>query len=782
MDRIKQVISDIADDPEGFVNNLVDAVKQGFQQFFDNFGTHVIEGFWQWLFQGLTKLGVRIPADFSLGSLVKLALEIMGISWPRIRGVLVKHIGERNVVLIEHAWTLISTLVEKGVDGVLELLKGQLDPVKLIDQVISAAIDFLIETVVKKVGLKILAMLNPATAVLQAIQLIYDVLVWIFQNAARIFKLIEAVVGGIADIIAGRIAGAAAVVEKALAMMIPSVIDFFAELLGLGDLPWKIADIVKQLQAYVLSLIDRAVKFLVDKVKALLGIGDEKGGGEDVELGEEVSFRGEEGESHRQWIDPSGTPMMASTTETVEDRLKEWRQEAKAQFKDNPDKLEKLRDLIDQAQAKVKEVKKEADGLAAQYKNPKPGAKLPSDDPLEALQVELAGLLTQIFKAFGGDIAAIRKDIAERLPRHGEARREELVTNWADRIVDFRIGNEPKDPKLWPNRVLAGIGDRAEAVTEKKSEQEQLTTWFTTAPGKRAAETAEFADYAFVQMSAPHTVRRDFTVALGSEAGAVLKDTAKSNIADTENVDDDYKTKLLGLVDRIQFTWSSAGGTWTLPTERLPDHGRYKPLNIKISNDGQTVKYTTVTKQEFTVTLDPKTGLTSSIVGRNLRLGLALPGQRGKTAQAPGQVSGLGLDAAHLIADRFGGSGYVAGLNLVATSENYNRKKMKRAEDAIVRVVEQYADKRGLDRTEVDFDLQVEITTVKLPTGAVVSAIKKEERFKAGDEFDADIAEAIVEGEKVPELRRVKSVTYTLRLDGRVKYTTTLDEDVDMLK
>ena len=44
----------------------------------DNFGTHVIAGFWKWLFQGLTKLGVTIPADFSLGSLVKLALEIMG--------------------------------------------------------------------------------------------------------------------------------------------------------------------------------------------------------------------------------------------------------------------------------------------------------------------------------------------------------------------------------------------------------------------------------------------------------------------------------------------------------------------------------------------------------------------------------------------------------------------------------------------------------------------------------------------------------------------------------
>jgi hypothetical protein len=782
VDRIKQVISDIADDPEGFLNNLVDAVKLGFEQFFENFGKHVIDGFWQWLFQGLTKLGVRIPADFSLGSLVKLALEVMGISWPRIRGVLVKHIGERNVVLIEQAWTLISTLVEKGVDGVLELLKEQLDPAKLIDQIISAAVDFLVETLVKKVALKILAMLNPATAVLQAIELIYDLLVWIFQNAARIFRLVEAVVGGIADIIAGRISGAAAVVEKALAMMIPPVIDFFAELLGLGDLPWQIADIVKKLQAYVLSLVDRVVKFLVDKVKALLGIGDDEKGGADTELGKEVGFSDEEGESHRQWIDPSGTPMMASTTETVDARLKTWKSEAKGKFKDNPDKLEQVRGLIAQAQDKLKEVNGEADTLAAEYKNPKPGAKLPSDDPLEALQVELAGLLTQIFKAFGGDVAAIRKDIAEHLPDRGDLRRNDLVDTWEQRLKEFRIGNEVKDPRLWPDPVLGGIGDRARAVTEKKSEQEQLMTWFTTAPGERSANTADFGDYAFVQMSAPHTVRRDFTVALGSEAGAVFKDTAKANIAEADNVTPDYKTKLLGLVDRIQFTWSATGGTWTLPTERLPDHDRYKPLDIDISDDGRTVKYTTVTKQEFTVTLDPKTGLTSSIVGKSLRLGMALPGQRGKTREAPGQVANRGLDAAHLIADRFGGSGYVAGLNLVATSEEYNRVQMRAVEDEIVDIVEEYAEGLGLDRTQVDFDLQVDIETVKLPNGAVLSAIKKDERFKAGDEFDAEIVQEIVDGEKVPELRRVKSVTYTLRLDGKVKLVRGLKEDVQMLK
>ena len=781
--RIKEVISDIADDPEGFLNNLVDAVKQGFQQFFDNFGKHLLNGFWQWLFQGLTKLGVQIPADISLGSLVKLALEVMGISWPRIRGVLVKYIGEENVALIEHAWTFISTLVEKGIDGVVELLKGMLDPAKLIDQIISAAISFMVETVIKKVALKILGLLNPATAVLQAIELIYDVLVWIFQNAARIFKLIEAVVGGIADIIAGRISGAANVVEKALSMMIPPVIDFFAELLGLGDLPWQIADIVKKLQDYVLSLIDRAVKFLVDKVKALLGI-DKGKGAADTELGEEVSFRAG-GESHRQWIAPDGTPMMASTTETVAARLEAWKTEAQTDLKDDETKRNQVMALIASAGAKLQDVVSQAAALATAYKTIKPGEPPPSDDQLEATQTELTSLLSQIYEALGGKkLAAFLDDIADNLPAHGTKRAEFLATSWGERLEKYRIGDEGTDPMLWPGSPLAGIGAAAIAITEKESEQKQLLPWFTTAPSeKREAKSAVFGDYALQQQSAPHMVRRDFTVALGNQAVSALKEAAHTNIAASGEAKE-YKDLLLEKVEKIAFSWSPDGGALALWTDRLPDHWRYAPVSTVFTNGGQTVTYTTSTGQQFVVTLDPHTGLTQSIKGSALRMGMALPGQRGVTERSPGWASKMGFNAAHLLADRFGGSGWVAGLNLATTSAEYNQVQMKAIEDRIARIVQKYADDVEVDRSEIAFDLEVSVTTGALPTGTVVNAIKAKPEFKAGDKFDEAIAKKIVEGEIVPELRRVLAVKYKLSLDG-VKillFPDSIAEDVDLLK
>lgn len=86
VDRIGQVIDDIADDPLNFANNLAQALGQGFSQFFDNFGTHILGGFFEWLFSGLGSVGVEIPSDFSLGSLITFFLQLMGITWARIRG------------------------------------------------------------------------------------------------------------------------------------------------------------------------------------------------------------------------------------------------------------------------------------------------------------------------------------------------------------------------------------------------------------------------------------------------------------------------------------------------------------------------------------------------------------------------------------------------------------------------------------------------------------------------------------------------------------------------
>ena len=288
VDRIGAVIDAIADDPLSFAGNLATAIGQGFQRFFDNFGTHILGGFFDWLTSALGSVGVTLPTDFSPGSLIRFFLELMGITWARIREILARHIGEENVALLERAYELIATLMEQGVDGIVQMLGDALSPSAILDAVISAAVDFLIEALIRAVTPRIIALFNPAGAIAQAIEVIYRILSWVFSNAARIFTLVETVVNGAAQLVAGNTAGMAAAVEGALARIIAPVIDFLAGFLGLGDLPERIADTIRSFQEMVLAAIERVVGFLAERARALLrALGRRSGRGQRDENAED---------------------------------------------------------------------------------------------------------------------------------------------------------------------------------------------------------------------------------------------------------------------------------------------------------------------------------------------------------------------------------------------------------------------------------------------------------------------------------------------------------------
>jgi hypothetical protein len=278
VDRIGQVLEDIAEDPVGFGNNLMSALGQGFQQFFDNITDHLLQGLLDWLFSGLGAVGVQLPSDTSLRSVITFFLQLMGLSWENIREILARHVGEENVALLEKAWELVSAFMEMGPEGLFELIEEQLDPANLLDIVLQAAVEYLVQAVVQAVTARIIALFNPVGAIVQAIEAIYRVLKWIFENAARIFRLVETVVNGVADLIAGNIGAMANAVEGALAGLIAPVIDFLAGYLGLGDLPDKVADVIRGLQRRVLAVVERVIAFLADRARGLLralGLGED---------------------------------------------------------------------------------------------------------------------------------------------------------------------------------------------------------------------------------------------------------------------------------------------------------------------------------------------------------------------------------------------------------------------------------------------------------------------------------------------------------------------------
>jgi hypothetical protein len=267
LETIKLILAD----PIGFLGNLLAAVKQGFNQFVGNIWTHLKKGFMQWLFGSLAEAGIQVPSDLNVWSILKLVLDVLGLTYAWMRAEAVKLMGERNVMLLEKLVEYITITIKGGPQALWEKLKEDLSNLKAM--VIDAIQNWLIETIVKQAVTKILSMFNPAGAIVQAIIAIYNVVMWVIENASRIVALIEAVVNSVHAIATGAIGGAAAWIEKALASLIPIVIGFLARLIGLGGLSAKIKEFITKVQAKVRGAVLGWLKKAFAWVKKLFGKG-----------------------------------------------------------------------------------------------------------------------------------------------------------------------------------------------------------------------------------------------------------------------------------------------------------------------------------------------------------------------------------------------------------------------------------------------------------------------------------------------------------------------------
>ncbi len=144
--KIEKFFSDIVDAPLRFANNLMAGISRGFSLFFDNIGRHLLEGFLEWLLSGMADEGIaiEIPKELSIKSVVGFFLQLLGISWARIRKLLVEQLGEKAVALIEKAGGAIYALATKGISGIYEDIKKMLEPKTIIDAIVDAAIKYLV--------------------------------------------------------------------------------------------------------------------------------------------------------------------------------------------------------------------------------------------------------------------------------------------------------------------------------------------------------------------------------------------------------------------------------------------------------------------------------------------------------------------------------------------------------------------------------------------------------------------------------------------------------------
>jgi len=260
LDRLDEVLMD----PMKFLKNLGAAIWQGLQKFLDNIAKHLFNGLLGWLLGPLDKLGITGIKDLSLGSILDLVLQILGITEGKIRSKLEKAVGPTALDILERAWKLLKALWDGGPAALWEEIKSQLSDLQNL--IIGGITQWITKEVIEAGIAYLIKLSNPVGAVIQIIQSIYEVVKTVVQKANQIMQVVDSVLDGIGDIMNGVIDGAATMVEAALGRAVPVAISFIANLVGIDDPAPAMQKIVKDIQAKV----DKAMDWLVDKFKAMV--------------------------------------------------------------------------------------------------------------------------------------------------------------------------------------------------------------------------------------------------------------------------------------------------------------------------------------------------------------------------------------------------------------------------------------------------------------------------------------------------------------------------------
>jgi hypothetical protein len=265
-------------DPIGFVKNLIAAGKQGLQQFVKNFVNHLKAALIGWLTGSLSGAGVYIPQALSLPEIGKFVLSMLGITWAKIRGKIVAVIGDKAMTAIETGLDIVIALVKGGPAAAWEIIKQKLTDLK--DMVIQSILSFVKDKIVSAAVTKLLSMLSPVGAFIQAIIGMYNTVMFFVERLKQIAAVAANVIDSISAIANGVIAAAANKVEQTMAGLLVLVISFLARIAGLGKVSDAVVNFLKMVQGKVDQAIDFAIKFVVDKAKAFLkglfGKGDKK--------------------------------------------------------------------------------------------------------------------------------------------------------------------------------------------------------------------------------------------------------------------------------------------------------------------------------------------------------------------------------------------------------------------------------------------------------------------------------------------------------------------------
>jgi hypothetical protein len=322
--RVADAVGKIIKDPIGFLGNLLNAVKQGFNQFVGKIDVHLKKGLIAWLTGTIAGAGITLPDKFDLKGIFQLVMQLLGITFGQIMGKISTVLGFDVMGLYNQIMGLVTIYQEQGLVGLaklgLEKLIGQqgmealmqvvniFEVIKsgdlgrlwgiikehltsLKEMVMDKIQEFIGERVIKAGITWLLSLFNPAGAFIKACKMIYDVVMFFIQRGSQIMSLVNSIIDSVGAIASGSIGTAASFIEASLAKAIPVAISFLSSLLGLGDISGKVKEIIQNVRAMVDKAIDSImnskpvqmvagfIKKVIGKVKNLAKAGLEKAKG-----------------------------------------------------------------------------------------------------------------------------------------------------------------------------------------------------------------------------------------------------------------------------------------------------------------------------------------------------------------------------------------------------------------------------------------------------------------------------------------------------------------------
>jgi hypothetical protein len=291
--RAGAVFSLIVADPLKFLGNLLSAVKGGFGRFKDNILAHLRTGLFEWLLGSLE--GVTLPKTWDFAGILHLVLEILGLTYTALRGVLVKLIGEPAVAAVEKAFDFLVLVITKGLGAAWDKIKEF--ATDLTDQVVGGIRDWVAKSVVGAAITKLVTMFNPVGAIIQGIITIYNTVMFFIERAKQIARLVNAVLDSVENIARGNLSAAIAYVERTMASTLPVILGFLGRLLGLGNVTKYVRDIITKIRTTIASALEKVGLWVKDKVKSLLA--GKKAGQETMPPGTFIFERSEGGHTIR---------------------------------------------------------------------------------------------------------------------------------------------------------------------------------------------------------------------------------------------------------------------------------------------------------------------------------------------------------------------------------------------------------------------------------------------------------------------------------------------------